>query len=61
MTLMDMRKEQKKLYGPNSSGLIPKLYEFGMLLIKDRDDEASLHGYCIIRHYTTNLFEYLNV
>jgi hypothetical protein len=34
-TLLHLRKIQKKIYGPESSGLIPKIVEFGMVLIKE--------------------------
>jgi len=35
VTLLDLRKIQKRKYGIEATGLIPKVNEFGMLLIKD--------------------------
>ena len=35
VTLLDLRKIQKRIYGSEATGLIPKVNEFGMLLIKD--------------------------
>ena len=58
-TLINLRKVQKKKYGPESSGLVPKVVEFGMILAKDKQGESHLYGYCVMNRYKTTLQDYL--
>ena len=54
-TLIKLRKIQKKKYGSESSGLVPKVVEFGMLVVKDNFDNGNLYGYCIMNRYRSTL------
>ena len=36
VTLIDVRKKQKYKYGEKSTGLVPKLVEFGVIIIRDK-------------------------
>ena len=58
-TLLHLRKIQKNKYGPTSSGLIPKVVEFGMVLIKGSFGENKLYGYCVMNKLNTTLQDYL--
>ena len=54
-TLLNLRKIQKKKYGPKSTGLFPKVAEFGMVLLKGMSQENKLYGYCVMNKLNTTL------
>ena len=57
--MVKLRKVQKQKYGPTTSGLIPKLVEFGMIMIIDENDTKKLYGYIIMNRFQISLKDFM--
>jgi hypothetical protein len=57
-TLIKLRKIQKKKYGNESKGLVPKLVEFGMLVTLS-NHERTLFCYYIMNRFEITLLDQL--
>jgi hypothetical protein len=54
-TMLKMRKIQKKKYGDTETALIPKLIDFGSLIILDKGGNQQLYFYQVLPRYNQTL------
>ena len=52
-----MRKIQKKRYGDNAKGMIPKVKDFGSIIVADRKGNKKLYLYFVMQRYEKTLHQ----